>query len=459
MEEKRFQKNQEIELAITDLTADGLGVGHADGYALFVKDTVPGDAGTVRVIKTKKNYGFGRMVDLKVRSDWRVTPPCPVAGPCGGCQLMHVDYQKQLEWKRKKVEDCIYRIGGLTDVEVLPVLGMEEPWHYRNKAQYPVGTDEKGNLIAGFYAGHSHRIVANEHCLIQDEKSNQVLALVLAWMKKHHISAYDEATGKGLVRHVIVRVGKATGQIMAGLVINGAQIPAADALIDTLKTVEGMTSICLNCNRENTNVILGETTKVLWGEDAIIDRIGDVSYRISLPSFYQVNPTQTVKLYQTALDFAGLTGNETVWDLYCGIGTISLFLAQKAKQVYGVEIVEQAVVNAKENAKLNGFTNAEFFAGAAEEVMPQKFLESGATMRADVIVVDPPRKGCEEALLDTIVQMEPERIVYVSCDPATLARDLKYLNERGYRTQKVQPCEMFAQGVHIESVASVRRVV
>ena len=444
-------------MVITDLSEDGSGVGRADGCAVFVKDTVPGDAGTVRIVKAKKNYAYGIMTEREVSSDWRVVPACPSAGPCGGCQLMHVSYEKQLEWKRKKVEDCLKRIGGLTDVTVEPVLGMENPEHYRNKAQFPVGVDRDGQLTAGFYARHSHRIIAQEDCMIQDARSNRVLAAVLAWMREHRVTVYDEESGTGLVRHVIVRTAHATGQIMAGLVINGTKIPAEDALISSLCQIEGMTSVCLSINRERTNVILGNETRVLWGDDKITDRIGEVSYRISLASFYQVNPVQTVKLYQTALEFAGLTGEETVWDLYCGIGTISLFLAQKAKQVYGVEIVEQAVLDARENAALNGCTNAEFFAGAAEEVMPRKFRESGGSMRADVIVVDPPRKGCDEALLETIVQMQPERIVYVSCDPATLARDLKYLSARGYEVKKVQPCDMFPQGVHIETVVLLVR--
>ena len=453
-----WKKNEEVRMAITDLSEDGAGVGHADGCAVFVKDTVPGDAGTVRIVKAKKNYAFGIMTNREVSSDWRVDSPCPVSGPCGGCQLCHVAYEKQLEWKREKVRNCIERIGGLKEVDVLPVIGMEEPWHYRNKAQFPVGTDREGNLIAGFYAGHSHRIVPAQDCRILDPRCIRVKDVVLSWMREHKITSYNEESGKGLVRHIVVRVGAATGQIMAGLVVNGERIPAAEDLIGRLTAIEGMTSICLNVNRERTNVILGREVKVLWGEAAITDRIGDVSYQISLLSFYQVNPVQTVKLYRTALAFAGLTGNEIVWDLYCGIGTISLFLAQKAKQVYGVEIVEQAVRDAAANAKLNGFTNAEFFAGAAEEVLPAKYAESGGAMRADVIVVDPPRKGCDEALLATIVQMEPGRVVYVSCDPATLARDLKYLSANGYRVEKVQPCDMFPQGVHVESCVLLERV-
>ena len=452
-----WKKNDEIRMAITDLTDEGSGVGHADGCAVFVKDTVPGDAGTVRIIKAKKNYAYGIMTRLETASDWRVPSACPVSGPCGGCQLCHVAYDKQLAWKQQKVKNCLERIGGLKGIEVLPVLGMDVPWHYRNKAQYPVGYDREGRLTAGFYAGHSHRIVPNEDCRIQDERSNRIRGLVLSWMEEHRISAYDEETSKGLVRHIIVRVGAATGEIMTGLVVNGTKLPAAEDLIERLRTVPGMTSVCLNINRERTNVILGRDVRVLWGRPYITDRIGDVSYRISLLSFYQVNPAQTQKLYRTALDYAGLTGNETVWDLYCGIGTISLFLARRAKQVCGVEIVEAAVADAAENAALNDIRNAEFFAGAAEDVLPAKYRESGGAMRADVIVVDPPRKGCDQALLDTIVKMEPKRVVYVSCDPATLARDLKYLCANGFRVEKVQPCDMFPQSVHVESVVLMSR--
>ena len=306
--EKIWKKNEEVRLRIEDLSREGDGIGHVDGYTLFVKNTVPGDCGTVRIIKAKKNYGYGIMTEIQEPSSWRTEPVCPVARPCGGCQMQHILYEKQLEWKRRKVQDCLERIGGLTGITVNPVIGMENPWHYRNKAQFPVGCDKEGKLTAGFYAMRSHSIISQEHCYIQDACNDEILKLVLEYMEENRVSAYEEQTGKGLVRHVITRIGKATGEIMAALVINGEEIPCPDRLIERLRRVKGMTSICLNINRANTNVILGDRVKMLWGREYITDRIGDVRYRISLLSFYQVNTEQTRKLYETALEFAALTG-------------------------------------------------------------------------------------------------------------------------------------------------------
>lgn len=454
-----LKKNQEIILEIDDLGNNGEGIGHVDGYALFVKDALPGETIRAKIMKCKKKYGFARMMEvLECSGSSRVEPKCPVARQCGGCTLQHLSYEKQLAYKEKKVRDCLVRIGGVNaeKVEWLPVLGMETPWHYRNKAQFPVRVqkDDSGELrpVAGFYAGRTHSIIPMTDCAIQHPCMKEILETVLSWMQEQHVTAYDEVSHRGLVRHIYIRRAYTTSQIMVCLVINGRQISEdlKRTLVEKLSGIPGMTGILLNINTDQTNVILGKKMLLLWGQEYIEDSIGGVRYHISPQSFYQVNPVQTEKLYQTALEFAGLTGEETVWDLYCGIGTISLFLAKNAKKVFGVEIVPEAIKNARENAHLNGIHNAEFFCGAAEEVVPRLAEELAAL--ADVVVVDPPRKGCDIVLLDTIVKMAPEKIVYVSCDPATLARDVKLLGEKGYEVRKVRACDMFGQGGHVETV-------
>ena len=451
-----IKKNEIYEVRIEDMGHDGAGIGKIDGYPLFVKDALIGDVAEVKIIKAKKNYAYARLMHLITPSLHRVTPRCPVARQCGGCQIQALDYGEQLLFKQRMVENNLRRIGGLADVEVLPVLGMDEPYRYRNKAQFPIGTDKEGNPVAGFYAGRTHSIIPCKDCMLGEAVNAEILSLVLDHMKKYHIPAYDEITGEGLVRHVLIRSAFATGERMVCLVLNGDQIPGQEELAEQLRKISGMTSVMGNINRERSNVILGNRVFLIWGKTYITDKIGDVSYQISPLSFYQVNPVQTQKLYETALSYAGLTGTETVWDLYCGIGTISLFLARKAKKVYGVEIVPQAIADARRNAKLNNIQNAEFFVGKSEEVLPAYYQKNGGT--ADVIVVDPPRKGCDEALLDTIARMAPARVVYVSCDPATLARDLKYLCGRGYQVEKVQPVDMFGHTVHVETVVLMSRV-
>ena len=465
-----IQKNDELELVIEDITTEGEGVGKVDGLALFVKDAIIGDRVKVKVMKMKKSYGYARLMEILEPSPARTEPVCPIARQCGGCQIQHMKYDEQLKYKENKVKNCLERIGGLSLEKVgigensssgvaafEPIIGMEEPFYYRNKAQFPVGRNKEGNIVTGFYAGRTHSIIDTSHCYIQAKENEQLLQLVREFMEENHIEPYNEETHTGLVRHVLTRVGFTTGEIMVCLIINGEKLPKSDKLVDKLKDIKGMTSICLNVNKEKTNVILGNKVTLLWGQGYITDYIGDIKYQISPLSFYQVNPVQTKKLYETALEYAGLTGNEVVWDLYCGIGTISLFLAQKAKEVYGVEIVPQAIEDAKRNAEINGIKNAEFFVGAAEDVLPQKYKESNGSMRAQVIVVDPPRKGCDEKLLETLIKMEPERIVYVSCDPATLARDLKYLEENGYKTTRVRACDMFGHSVHVETVCLLSR--
>lgn len=454
-------KNDELILKIEDMGVDGEGIGKADGMTFFVKDALIGDRVRVKVMKMKKTYGYARLMEVLEPSSDRVEPRCAFHRQCGGCQIQALSYEKQLEFKQKKIENNLKRIGGFTDFPMEPIVGMEEPYYYRNKAQFPVGTDKDGKIVTGFYAGRTHQIIPNRDCALGVPVNKTILDIVIAFMEKYHISAYDEQSGKGLVRHVLIRFGFRTKEIMVCLIVNGIKLPHAEKLIEQLCKLEGMTSISLNCNRERTNVILGKETQLLWGKPYITDYVGDVKYQISPVSFYQVNPVQTEKLYGLALEYADLHGTETVWDLYCGIGTISLFLAAKAKKVYGVEIIPQAIEDAKKNAELNGIMNAEFFVGKSEEVLPafyEKERAAGRNAYADVIVVDPPRKGCDSRLLETILAMAPSRIVYVSCDSATLARDLKILCEKDYRLTRVRGVDQFCHSVHVEVVCCLQRV-
>ena len=445
-----FRKNDLVTLEIEDCGIDGEGIGKADGFTVFVKDAVIGDTVTAKIIKAKKNYGYGRLMEVLKPSPYRVEPKCAFARQCGGCQLQALSYDQQLVFKTNKVKGHLERIGGFTDIPMEPIIGMDELFHYRNKAQFPVGRNKEGKIVTGFYAGRTHNIIENRDCALGVAENKEVLDCVIAHMEKYGIEPYNEATGKGLVRHVLIRYGYFTKEVMVCLILNGNKIPKEEQLVKSLCEIPGMTSITINVNKKHSNVILGEEIRLLWGQEYITDRIGDISYQISPLSFYQVNPMQTQKLYAKALEYADLHGEETVWDLYCGIGTISLFLAQKAKFVRGVEIVPAAIENAKENAKLNGLENTEFFVGKAEEVLPREYKKNG--VYADVIVVDPPRKGCDETLLETMIEMNPDRIVYVSCDSATLARDLKYLCERGYELRKVCPVDQFGMTVHVETV-------
>ena len=495
-----IRKNDEFELTIEDMSEDGAGIGKQDGYIWFVKDAVIGDRIWARAMKMKKNYGFARLMEVLEASKDRVMPECPVARQCGGCQLQMMSYEAQLHFKERKVYNNLRRIGGMenlrlperadevsvpenvserntsermetTDAGVKaenvsgksagegvdktitmePILGMEHPWRYRNKAQFPFGMDKNGNIVAGFFAGRTHDIIECGDCLLGVEENKDILDIIKGFMRDHNIRPYDETAHKGLVRHALIRKGFHSGELMVCLVINGKDIPAKEQLVEELCQVKGMTSISYSINQEKTNVIMGKEIVNLYGPGYITDNIGNVTYQISPLSFYQVNPVQTQKLYGTALEYAGLTGEETVWDLYCGIGTISLFLAQKAKKVYGVEIVPPAIEDARRNAALNGMENVEFFVGKAEEVLPREYEKN--QVYADVIVVDPPRKGCDSVCLDTIVRMQPKRVVYVSCDSATLARDVKYLNERGYAVERVRCCDMFGMSGHVETVA------
>ena len=544
-----LKKDDQVTIEIEDIGTDGAGIGKADGYTLFVKDAVIGDIIKAKVIKAKKTYGYARLMEIITPSKDRVEPVCPVARQCGGCQIQQMSYSAQLKYKQKLVRDNLARIGGITDCEVLPVIGMENPFNYRNKAQYPVGEDKDGNIVMGFYAGHTHSIIPcpDDDCLLGHSDNAVILKAVKAWMEKYRVRSYDENIHKGTVRHILIRTGFHTDEIMLCLVTKKMlRKEAADGLVDVVKELNGeisgsavgdvdidkiigesddnntydrdrhlhITSLVVNINKEDTNVILGKECVTLYGKPYIEDYIGDIKFQISPLSFFQVNPRQTEVLYNKALEFADLKGNESVWDMYCGIGTISLFLAKKAGQVYGVEIVPQAIEDAKNNAKINNITNAEFFVGKAEEVVPAFYKNNGNNAskggadvdgadksysankaeqsdttgksdnidlpeidttgksdnsdsqnitnvydmtKPDVVVVDPPRKGCDEKLLDTIVSMSPDRIVYVSCDSATLARDLKVLVERGYNVEKVQPVDQFANTVHIENACLLSR--
>ncbi len=528
-EDMCMQKNDTVVVEITDIGVNGEGIGKIDGYTLFIKDAVIGDVAEVKVIKAKKNYGYARLINVLEPSNSRVEPKCPFARKCGGCQIQEMSYEKQLEFKERKVRGNLERIGGFSS-ELLectkePIIGMETPFYYRNKAQFPFGTDKEGNPVTGFYAGRTHDIIANTNCILGAAVNEHILESILDFMKKYKIRSYDEKTGTGLFRHVLLRYGFTTKEIMVCFVVNkdkadksGEWFPhqkelveelakidgmtsitaspntkrtnvimgdtfevlwgqgyitdyIGSELVEELAKIDGMTSITASPNTKRTNVIMGDTFEVLWGQGYITDYIGSVKYQISPLSFYQVNPVQTEKLYSQALEYAGLKGDETVWDLYCGIGTISLFLAQKAKQVYGVEIVPPAIDDARENALLNGIENAQFFVGKSEEILPKYYKDyeeqhGGEKAHADVIVVDPPRKGCDAKLLDTILKMQPERIVYVSCDSATLARDLKILCEgaqedektAGYQIEKWRAVDQFPMTTHVESIVLLSKL-
>jgi len=483
-----YTKNQILEVEITDMSESGEGIGKVDGYTLFVKDALIGDFVKAGLTKVKKNYAFARVVEIIKPSHDRINPPCAYHRQCGGCQIMAMSYDAQLRYKENKVKNDLVRIGGFDrdfiDSISEPIIGMDNPYRYRNKAQYPIGLSKDGEIIAGFYAGRTHSIISNTNCHLGVIENEDILNAVIRFMNERRIKPYDENTGKGIVRHVLIRKGFTTGEIMVCLVINADSLEASDLLVNMLKDIPGMTSICININKKNTNVILGDRCKTLWGEDTITDYIGDVRFKISPLSFFQVNPVQTKKLYDKALEYVVEGGGSdksslddmNVWDLYCGIGTISLFLAKKAAHVTGVEIVPQAINDAKVNAELNGIKNATFYTGAAEDLAPLiisgeiekvgdacygKQNESANPPvygRPEIIVVDPPRKGCDEKLLETILSVKPSQVVYVSCDPATLSRDLKILCENGeYALEKVCPVDQFPNSVHVETVCLLSR--
>lgn len=483
-----YQKNDFVTVTIEDIGNDGEGIGKVDGFALFIKDAIIGDVVEAKILKSKKHYAYARLEKVIIPSPFRVEPQCQYHRQCGGCQIQALSYEKQLDFKQNKVINNLVRIGNFereyVEDRMEPIIGMENPFHYRNKAQYPVAKDKEGKVITGFYAGRTHSIIANTDCKLGVIENEEILQITLDHMNKNHIDAYDEGRGEGLLRHILIRSGFTSREIMVCYVINYKKksksrepereeifIPKQQELLEKLSRVKGMTSVSVSVNTEKSNVIMGTEIYKIWGKSTISDSIHvrdmntegypctgyELTFKISPLSFYQVNPVQTEKLYSLALEYADLTGTETVWDLYCGIGTISLFLANKAKKVYGIEIIPEAIRDAKENAKKNGIQNVEFFVGKAEDVLPKFYKnqleqEEQEMRHPDVIVVDPPRKGCDELCLSTMLQMQPKRIVYVSCDSATLARDLRILCNGGYEVQKIRAVDQFAQTVHVETV-------
>ena len=552
-----YKKNDLVVLEITDLTEEGQGVGKCGGLVFFVKGTVMGDLVEAKILKVKKNYAYAKVEKLLQASPYRVTPLCPVAGKCGGCQLQHLSYEKELAWKEDRIAQSLIRIAGIPEEEVHAkgegILGGKTE-RYRNKAQYPVqngkgireektaggGAPVKNKkeseneqesyepLCMGFYGFHSHRIIETKDCLINSAENPLILRCIKNWAREYQIPGYEEETGKGLLRHIFLRKGFSTGEILICLVLNGKSLPHGKELWEKLQGLSlsaeevglqrgedvscGMdvqskadgrcgvdtereadihcgvdaqseadvhygknrkvpgkiVGLSMNINEGRGNAILGRETLCLYGKDSIEDKIGELSFSISVPSFYQVNPAQTEKIYGKALEYAALTGEETVWDCYCGIGTISLFLAQKAKQVYGLEIVPEAIENAKKNAEKNGLYNTEFYVGAAEEVLPKwveeqkrelsaKGADRGIGDMVDVVSLDPPRKGCDEACLSAVLELSPKRIVYVSCDPGSLARDMKYLREGGYELEKWVGIDNFPRTGHVETIALLQK--
>ena len=441
-------------ITIEDIGHKGEGIGKVKGIPLFIQGGLPGDELKVEITKLKKNYGFAKLLEIQKPSPQRVIPRCPIAEVCGGCQIMSMNYSEQLSIKTRRVQETLKRIGRV-EGPVKETLGMKEPYHYRNKAQFPIGMDGS-KPIMGFFKTGTHEIVNAKHCYIQDPVNDVITKIVKEYIAKYSVSVYDERSREGLLRHMVSRISYKTKEVMIIFVINGKELPYEQDLIRELKKeVTNLKTVVQNINRKNTNVIFGEKTTTLYGEGYIVDQLMDLSFYISPRSFFQVNPMQTQVLYQKALEYADLKGDETVFDLYCGIGSISLFLAQRAKKVYGIEIVPEAIKDAKKNADLNNFSNTEFLLGAAEKEVP-KLYEKGIT--ADVVVVDPPRKGCEEVVLETMVKMSPKKIVYVSCNPSTLARDLAYLEERGYETKEVQPVDLFPHTSHVEAVVLMSKV-
>ena len=455
MQQKRppVERNDDIVLEIDALGAEGEGIGRVDGYALFVPGALPGERVQAHVIKANSGYGVAKLVEIINPAPERVNPPCAIFGKCGGCTLQHLDYSAQLAYKRKVVEDALTRLGGLKDITVSPVIGMDEPWQYRNKGSFPLAEID-GRVQAGFFAPRSHRLIPTEDCLIQQESGLIAMLAVRDWANEHGVAAYDEKTGRGLIRHVVMRT-TVNGEVMAVLVSTSASIPEKKALIETLRDrVEGLASIYLNIQKGQTNVILGTDYRLLWGEPYITETLCDLSFSISPASFLQVNPVQTEKLYEKAIELLALNGNERVVDAYCGIGTITLLLARHAKEVVGIENVPEAVEDAKRNAEQNSIQNARFLCAPAEEALP-KLLADG--FKVDALLLDPPRKGAEEAFLRAVIESGVQRVVYISCNPATLARDCKILSEGGYKVEAVQPFDLFPQTAHTETVCLLKR--
>lgn len=448
-----LSKNKEYIVDIVDIGQGGVGIGKYEGFTVFVDGGLIQDKIKVKITKAKKNYAVGDIVEIITKSPFRVKRQCSEnLRKCGGCQIQELDYQKQLDIKTNEVKQVISRIGKLENIVIHDTLGMDYPYRYRNKAQFPI--QKKDNMpIIGFYKKKSHDLISTDECIIQHEVNDEIIKIIKIYIKTYNVSIYDEKTHKGLLRHLVTKVGFSTGEVMVILVANGEKLPHLDELSSVLKeNIPGFKTLIVNVNKQKTNVILGKENIVEYGEGRIKDFIGKLEFEISPLSFFQVNPLQTEVLYNKALEYANLGENDTVFDVYCGIGTISLFLAQKAKKVYGIEIIEDAIKDAKKNAKINNMYNVEFYVGKAEEVVPKMYKQG---KKANVVVVDPPRKGCDKKVLETIISMQPDRVVYVSCNPSTLARDLAYLYERGYKCQEIQPVDMFPHSVHVENVALI----
>ncbi len=446
-------KNKEYVIEIYHIGEDGEGIGRIEDFVVFVDKALPGEKVLIKLIKVKKSYGYGKLLSVLDKSPFRTKPVCEVFKRCGGCSLQHLEYSEQLKFKTKKVKDSLERIGGFSGIEVLDTIGMEKPYNYRNKAQFPVGISKDG-LSFGFYAPRSHNIINISKCFIQNEINEKIISAVKGFMLKYNIPPYDEQLHEGVIRHIVTRTAVFTKEIMVCIVIKGKTLPKSDFLVEELLKIKGVTSILLNYNNAKTNVIMGNKIDTLYGKAFIEDYIGEFKFEISPFSFFQVNPVQTQILYRTAFDFAGLTGTETVIDAYCGIGTISLFVSRKAKKVIGVEVVSEAVSDARRNALINGVSNVEFIIGKAEEVIPDLWESHG--VKPDVIFLDPPRKGCDARLIDTLLRSSTSKIVYVSCNPSTLARDLRLLSDK-YSVVRVQPVDMFCMTAHVETICLLSR--
>lgn len=446
--------SETVQLEIIDIGNDGEGVAKDNGLIYFVPNTLIGDKIVAQVVKNKKNFANARLLEILEPSPYRIKLTNETCNECGGCKFQSYDYQKELEWKRNKVQGCITRLAKNKDVTVEPVIGMEHPFNYRNKTQYPI-RKVCGRIEIGFFREKSYDVVPVKGCTIHNPHNEEIIKIVKDFLVKNNISIYNDVTKKGLVKHLMIKTSSKTGEEMVALVINGEHLPESEKLVEMLTKVPTVTSIIINHNTKHHAETLGNECTLIYGKPYIIDSIGDIDFKISPLSFFQVNNLQTQALYGKAIEFAEITDEDTVIDAYCGIGTISLTIAKKAKKVYGVEIVEEAIDMAKENAQLNNITNAEFYAGKSEVVIPNLYKQ-GVT--ADVIIVDPPRKGCDTKLLDTIIKMQPKKVVYVSCDPATLGRDIKYITDNSeYKLKNVQPVDMFPRSAHVETVIMMER--
>ena len=448
-----IKKNAYFNIDIIDIGINGEGIGKIDNFTIFVDGALPNETVNIKIIKVKKNYGYGKLIKIIKSSPYRINPICENFGKCGGCNLLHLSYDEQLNIKSKFIQTNLKKIAKIENIKVPKAIGMDNTFNYRNKASFPINFTDKVNI--GFYRPRSHNIINIDNCLIQNPINNIIIQKIKDFIKESNISIYNENTGKGDLRHIVTRIANKTNELLICVVINNNKFLYGDLLIKNFKDIPNIDSIVINYNTKNNNVILGDKVETILGKGYIVDYIKDLKFNISPLSFYQVNPIQTEVLYETALNFCNLTGNEIVFDAYCGIGTISLFLAKKCKKVYGIEIVPDAIKNAISNAELNNINNAEFFIGRSEDIIPKLIFENNIC--PDVIVVDPPRKGCDKVLLDSIIKTSIKKLVYISCDNSTLSRDIAYLSKFGFKLDKIQPVDMFCMTTHIECVALITR--